>query len=128
MHARVSGRPASRRGRAQGSRAWRGGAQLLVADAGHGAVAGVGAFRVELVDEPAEYVAPLLEGYRQALEACTAPGRGWREQRDRHWAWMQEMPDANGRAHGVGVGSLDVRAECSAASMKPTAATLRQEV
>ena len=41
---------------------------------------------------------------------------------------MQEMPDANGRAHGVGVGSLDVRAECSAASMKPTAATLRQEV
>lgn len=46
--------------------------------------AGVGAFRIELVDEPAEYVAPLLEGYRRALEACAAPGRGWREQRDRH--------------------------------------------
>jgi hypothetical protein len=38
---------------------------------------------------------------------------------------MQGLPDANGRAHGVGVGSLEVRAERSTQSMKPTAASLR---
>ena len=41
------------------------------------------------------------------------------------WRWMQELPDANGRAHGVALGSLEPRAERSSSSMKPTAASLR---
>lgn len=87
--------------------------------------------RVELVDEPAHVVAPLLEGYRQALSTAVdsrgssagwgAPQAGAR----RMWDWMQGLPDANGRAHGVGLGSLEVRAEQSAERMKPTAASLR---
>lgn len=84
---------------------------------------------MELVDEPAHVVAPLLEGYRQALAAAAdgssagwgAPQAGAR----RMWDWMQSLPDANGRAHGVGLGSLEVRAEQAADRMKPTAASLR---
>ena len=38
---------------------------------------------------------------------------------------VQGLPDANGRSHGVGLGSLEVTAERSAAEMKPTAASLR---
>lgn len=109
--------------------------------------AGFGCFRVELVDEPARYVAPLLEGYRQALAAATAAegssssswdaagtrgggsggagGGPGRQQAQEMWRWMQGLPDANGRAHGVGLGSLEVTAERSAAGMKPTAASLR---
>ena len=79
--------------------------------------------RVELVDEPAEAVGPLLEGYRQALQAaCTGGGS---QQAQAMWQWMQGLPDANGRAHGVGLGSLEVRAERGSAGMKPTAASLR---
>lgn len=81
------------------------------------------------MDEPAHVVAPLLEGYRQALEAAAAGGGGgWGASQPsarRLWDWMQGLPDANGRAHGVGLGSLEVRAEQSAERMKPTAASLR---
>lgn len=38
--------------------------------------AGYGTLRVELVDEPAAYVAPLLEGYRAALQAVVQGGGG----------------------------------------------------
>lgn len=41
------------------------------------------------------------------------------------WQWMQTLPDANGRSHGVGLGSLETRAERSSMGMKPTAASLR---
>lgn len=75
--------------------------------------------------------APLLEGYRRALEAAAAPAGSpaWdasRAHAQRLWAWMQGLPDANGRAHGVGLGSLEARAERSSESMKPTAAALRE--
>lgn len=85
--------------------------------------------RVELVDEPPHVVAPLLEGYRQALDtAADSRGGNWgasQASARRLWDWMQALPDANGRAHGVGLGSLEVRAEQSAERMKPTAASLR---
>lgn len=97
--------------------------------------AGYGCFRVELVDQPAEVVAPLLEGYRAALQDAVAQVHGGSTgQRDRKkvaqqrqalWQWMQELPDANGKAHGVGVGSLEVRGERSTQSLKPTAAALK---
>lgn len=83
---------------------------------------------MELVDEPPHVVAPLLEGYRQALEAAPNRGSGWgasQASARRLWDWMQALPDANGRAHGVALGSLEVRAEQSAERMKPTAASLR---
>ena len=148
------------------------------------------ACRVELVDEPADVVAPLLEGYREALQAAAeaagssstssaslwdsaaASGDGEGRQQaqvrgraglwvlpavrvgalqriQRHvglgcragltlpcrwccfpvaqqlWRWMQTLPDANGRSHGVGLGSLETRAERSSMGMKPTAASLR---
>ncbi|KAL4437803.1 hypothetical protein ABPG77_005715 [Micractinium sp. CCAP 211/92] len=90
------------------------------------AAAGFGCFRVELVDEPADYVGPLLEGYRRALVAATDPAAAaGRQQAQELWRWMQGLPDANGRSHGVGLGSLEVTAERSAAAMKPTAASLR---
>lgn len=41
------------------------------------------------------------------------------------WRWIQELPDANGRPHGVSLGSLENRGERAAGSMKPTAASLR---
>jgi len=86
--------------------------------------AGVGSFRVELVDEPAEYVAPLLEGYRRALQAAIDPRQPQGEEEEL-WDWMQGLPDANGRAQGCGLGSLEVRAERNIGSMKRTAASLR---
>eukprot|EP00887_Chlorella_sp_A99_P000141 scaffold16.g141.t1 len=97
--------------------------------------AGVGTLRVELVDEPAAYVTPLLEGYRQArlaffiLAVTSAAAGGFRFRTGSElWRFLQELPDANGRAHGVGTGSLETRAERSVASMKPTAASLRQQL
>lgn len=96
----------------------------------------MGSFRVELVDEPAEYVGPLLEGYRRALDAAIASGgrqprrqqpreHGRRGEEEELWDWLQGLPDANGRAQGCGLGSLEVRAERKVGSMKQTAASLR---
>ncbi|GAB4816072.1 hypothetical protein N2152v2_003118 [Parachlorella kessleri] len=105
--------------------------------------AGLTAFRVELVDEPGQHVAPLLEAYRQALLAAHEVSqqaqqrgggvgratqqaqraqRGWEEAQRRTWAVLQGLPDANGRAHGAGLGSLEVRGEKAVMSLKPTAA------
>ena len=75
--------------------------------------AGYGSFRIELVDEPAASVAPLLESYRATLE-------GRKTVRDA-WTFLETMPDANGRRHGVGEGSLAVAAERERADMKQTA-------
>lgn len=80
------------------------------------------------MDEPAEVVAPLLEGYRAALQAAAAGGGAGAgaAQAQQFMRWMQgSLPDANGRTHGVGLGSLEVRAEREARLMKPTAASLR---
>ncbi|KAJ9533870.1 hypothetical protein QJQ45_026958 [Haematococcus lacustris] len=83
--------------------------------------AGVRHFRVELVDEPSEVVAPLMQGYRDVLDGKQTPGE--------FWTWMRTLPDANGRAHGVGSGSLEGAAarDRSAGNMKRTAAMLREE-
>jgi putative protease len=95
------------------------GAQSALPFLGDLAGAGFGCFRVELVDQPPEAVVPLLEGYRAALA-----GAGGVHEREL-WAWMQGLPDANGRAQGVGLGSLEVRPERGAAGMKRTAASRR---
>lgn len=105
--------------------------------------AGLGTFRIELVDEPAQHVAPLLEAYRRALDAAgaVAAQRGQRgqppaqavrarkewegAQRDA-WALLAALPDANGRAHGAGLGSLEVRGERGVGEMKATAAALKE--
>ncbi len=42
------------------------------------------------MDEPAEYVGPLLEGYRRALDAATDPAAAaGRQQAQELWRWMQ---------------------------------------
>lgn len=65
--------------------------------------AGVACFRVELVDEPADRVVPLLEGYRAVLAGARSARSLWEELGD------------------VGGGSLDVRLERERESLRPTA-------
>eukprot|EP00798_Chlamydomonas_sp_ICE-L_P014799 gene14799-20854_t len=80
--------------------------------------AGYSTFRIELVDEPAELVVPLLEGYRDTMLGNRGPGDMWK--------WMQQgLTDANGRAHGIAPGSLEVVEERARKSLRPTAATLK---
>ena len=73
---------------------------------------GIRRFRLELVDEPAEAVAPLLEAYR---EVAAEPNRA-REV----WKWLQTVPDANGNAQGVTLGSLRDKAEANREDLKLT--------
>ena len=75
--------------------------------------AGVRHFRLEVVDEPAWVVPELLERYRDLAE-----GEG-----DPHelLEWLATLPDANGRAQGVGLGSLADRKELRRGKMKETA-------
>lgn len=75
--------------------------------------AGYGTMRVELVDEPAAAVRPLLNRHRRALLGESAPGELWR--------WLDALPDRQGRAQGVTSGSLRVRDERAAASLRPSA-------
>ena len=99
-----------------------------------------GTFRIELVDQPGDVVRPLLEAYRTAIkeelvlsrQMTRAMKQGDRLQKDageRHhqkiWQWLQRLPDANGNAQGVGLGSLEVKREMSREFMKPTAAALK---
>ncbi|KAK3270223.1 hypothetical protein CYMTET_21370 [Cymbomonas tetramitiformis] len=65
--------------------------------------AGVRHFRIELVDEPASKVVPLLEGYAEVLAGTKSVAE--------LWGWMETLPDANGRMHGVTSGSLENRVE-----------------
>jgi hypothetical protein len=76
--------------------------------------AGIGHFRIELVDEPADQVATIVEGYRDLLAG--------RIDHRALWARLRHVPDANGRPQGVGAGSLAVRLEMPRGAMKrPTA-------
>jgi U32 family peptidase len=75
--------------------------------------AGFGTLRIELVDEPAEVVKPLLAKHRAALRGELAPGELWR--------WLAQLPDRQGRVQGVTAGSLRVRREREAASLRPSA-------
>jgi hypothetical protein len=75
------------------------------------AAAGIGSFRVELVDEPADQVEPILAAYRGVLSGSRSPGDAWR--------WLDSLPTKFGIVEGVTAGSLEVKAERLAASLKP---------
>ncbi len=79
--------------------------------------AGFGALRIELVDESPEDVTRLLTGYRDIIRGDAQPSR--------LWGVLNKVKDSNGRAGGVGGGSLDVRGERAAGTLRPTAATLK---
>ena len=79
--------------------------------------AGYGSFRIELVDEPAEQVRPLLEAYRDAMSGERSPGEVWR--------WLGSLATRWGAVEGITVGSLEVKSERLAATLKPTAAARR---
>ncbi|PNH10386.1 hypothetical protein TSOC_002887 [Tetrabaena socialis] len=81
--------------------------------------AGFRTVRLELVDEQPQFVAPLLEGYRDVILGRRGPGDLWR--------WLGTLPDANGAAHGVEAGSLTVHKERARGGMKPTAAALKEQ-
>ena len=66
------------------------------------------------MDEPAETVASLLEAYKDCL-------LGLKRGRD-VVRLVGSFPDANGRSHGAGRGSFEVKKEIDRTSMKQTAA------
>ena len=76
--------------------------------------AGVGHYRIELVDEPAHEVAGIVCAYRDALHGRITP----QKLRER----LAPVPDANGNVQGVGLGSLAVRAEMTRDAMKKPSA------
>jgi len=70
-------------------------------------------FRIELVDEPADQVADIVQGYRALLGGGDA-GELWQK--------LGLIADANGNRQGVEAGSFAVRAELGKRQMKrPTA-------
>lgn len=76
--------------------------------------AGIGRYRIELVDEPADEVGLILGTYMDL-----AAGRGDVRQ---HQARLRGIVDANGNRQGVGPGSLAVTLEMPRSAMKkPTA-------
>jgi hypothetical protein len=75
--------------------------------------AGYGTLRLELVDEPAELVRPLLNRHRRALSGELSTGELWR--------WLGSLPDRHGKVQGVTSGSLRVRDERAVTSLRPTA-------
>lgn len=80
--------------------------------------AGISHFRVELVDEPASVVPDLLRAYQSVLTGRKSPGEVA--------SWLSSLPDANGRAHGVSRGSLEVKTEIARGDLRPTAAASRE--
>ena len=76
--------------------------------------AGIVHFRIELVDEPAGEVAGIIRAYHDLLRGRLTP-EALRKR-------LARVVDANGRAQGVGLGSLSVRVEPARSDMKkPTA-------
>lgn len=80
--------------------------------------AGYRHLRIELVDEPAQFVGPILEGYRNTILGSTPPSE--------LWSWLGTLPDANGRAHGVTPGSLESGRERGRSQLKLTATQAKQ--
>lgn len=74
--------------------------------------AGVSRFRIELVDEPAMVVGPLLQAYRDVARDPRVARQTWR--------WLQTIPDANGNAQGVTLGSLQHKEEIARSDLKLT--------
>ncbi len=76
--------------------------------------AGLGHFRVELVDEPADQVAPIVSGYRALLDGRLDARSLWKQ--------LGAIRDANGHRQGVEAGSFAQRTELHRRAMKrPTA-------
>ncbi len=76
--------------------------------------AGIPHYRIELVDEPGDQVADIVEGYLIVLRGLQPPAALMK--------LLQRVPDANSHAQGVGLGSLAVRVEMKRDAMKkPTA-------
>lgn len=73
--------------------------------------AGYKHFRVELVDEPSHVVADLLEEYAKLARGDSQPSEAW--------LFMNTLPDANGRVHGVTGGSLVTHSERASESLRP---------
>lgn len=67
-------------------------------------------FRVELVDEPAEVVAGVLQQYAALAAGDATPKQVW--------AWVSQLPDANGNVGGVSGGSLETHHERDKKSMR----------
>lgn len=67
-------------------------------------------FRVELVDEPAEDVKRIVRGYRNVLDGNMRPKE--------LWGLLEDVRDSNGRAGGVGYGSLRNGVERRAGELK----------
>jgi collagenase-like PrtC family protease len=76
--------------------------------------AGITRFRIELVDEPADEVARIVEAYRRCLEPQADSAGALRE--------LARVTDVNGHAQGVGLGSLAVKLELRRQDMKKPSA------
>lgn len=72
------------------------------------AASGFGTLRIELVNEPADFVRPLLETYLRVLQGRQKPREAWR--------WLQDSCEG-----GVSSGSLEVKGERAATSLRPSA-------
>jgi len=94
-------------------------AQSAARDLEELAAAGVGFLRLELVDEPADAVGPIVEHYHGALRGVVT--------QQELWEFVASVPDANGHPQGVSRGSLDgaVWRERAAEQLRPTAAAMR---
>ena len=76
--------------------------------------AGIGRYRIELVDEPAAEVSAIVNAYRNTLDDRASP--------EQLRQVLARVSDANGNRQGVGLGSLAMRAEPARERMKkPTA-------
>lgn len=85
---------------------------------------GIEHFRVELVDERPEHVAPLLSQYRRMLLSAHKNPTDTKTQQTQvaeFYEWLDKLPDSNGRAQGHDVGSLKPAAERQWSKMKLTA-------
>jgi len=75
---------------------------------------GIGHYRIELVDEPAQQVAAIVDAYQQLLAERITPAQ--------LRTALSKVTDVNGHAQGIELGSLAVRLEMPRKQMKkPTA-------
>ena len=70
------------------------------------------------MDEPAIVVRDILQVYADVASGKKPPSEAA--------SWLSKLPDANGRAHGVSKGSLEVKTEISRGDLRPTAAASRE--
>ena len=76
------------------------------------AASGFGRFRIELVDESADRAREVVQGYQSLLRGDITGEQLMRR--------LDLIPDANGAVQGVGLGSLEVRAERDRSELSKT--------